>query len=245
MKLNVKHWTLIALAVLTTAGAFHVGLGSVFVQVAVALLVCLAVDGFAARRKTGKFHVSDSAAITALIVATVLAPNEPWWRVAIVSLVAMLSKHLIRVGPKNLFNPAAFGLALGVLIGSPLSWWGAFSPTLTVIVGSALLAAHPGRWKKIAAFLLTLTALVGLQAAFTDASFIDQAYLVLGASFFFALIMLTDPKSGPIFPRGMTLFGAIVAGAVFLLSLLMPSEMYVGGLLIGNACVPLLNKMRK
>ena len=71
-----------------------------------------------------------------------------WWIYVGTSAVSLLSKHLIQIKGRHIFNPSNFGLVLCFLVlgssrAEPLDfWWGPMSPWLllafAIIIGGAL-----------------------------------------------------------------------------------------------------------
>ena len=136
--------------------AFHFRLS--IAQILVALLTCAALEmGIAFRRQ----HVilwPASALLTGNGVAFILrvpgTEHGDWWSLhgawifAATAAVGLLSKYLIRIRGRHLFNPSNFGLVLCfLLLGSdrvdPLEfWWGPMSPwlalALAIIVAGGL-----------------------------------------------------------------------------------------------------------
>src|SRR6476660_9241136 len=127
-------------------------------QILVALLTCAVLEmGIAFRRQ----HVilwPASALLTGNGVAFILrvpgTEHGDWWSLhgawifAATAAVGLLSKYLIRIRGRHLFNPSNFGLVLCfLLLGSdrvdPLEfWWGPMSPwlalALAIIVAGGL-----------------------------------------------------------------------------------------------------------
>lgn len=243
-KLNIKDWTLIALIIIAVASAAHAGINKVATQTALAIFFMVGTGSIIIYLKTRKWRLASSDIITALIIAMVLAPAEPLWRVAIVCLAAFVAKHLILFRKKNIFNPAALGLTAGLPFGANLAWWGSFSPLLTIVVGSALLIFYQGRWKMIASFIVSLEIFIAIHALITGASFVNETLLIIGSSFFFIFFMLTDPKTSPIFTKPIVIYAILVAAGTIAAHLWLPRTMFIGGLLITNAATPFLNQLR-
>ena len=87
-----------------------------------------------------------------------------WWIYAGTAAVSLLSKHVIQVGGRHIFNPSNFGLVLCFLLlgpgrAEPLDfWWGPMSPWLglafAIIVGGASLILGRLKLLGLAAALL-------------------------------------------------------------------------------------------
>lgn len=91
----------------------------------VAVGAAVAVDILCGLMRQRKRMLPDGAFITGLLIALVLSTATSWPVVAATSAIAIVSKHLLVYRKKPIFNPAAFGLLLSILIfGSGQSWWG-------------------------------------------------------------------------------------------------------------------------
>lgn len=94
--------------------------------VAAGIVAASAIDIAVAKRTRDRWIVPDGAILSALIVGMLLSPIEPWYVVAATSMLAITSKHLFRIGPANVFNPAALAIvASSLLFDAVQDWWGA------------------------------------------------------------------------------------------------------------------------
>jgi Na+-translocating ferredoxin:NAD+ oxidoreductase RnfD subunit len=157
------------------------------------------------------------------------------------SLLAILSKHLIRSQNKHVFNPAAFGIFLSmILCGASTQWMGTYIWYIVVPFG-AYLAYKTRRIEIVAGYALAFLVLFGGSAVVQKASL----WNVLGySSYFYIFIMLIEPKTAPIKTAGKYLFGAGAAAFAFVVTqagLRVDAEIF--SLLAMNAAVPLLNKI--
>ena len=148
-----------------------------------------------------------------------------WWIFAGTSAVALLSKYVIRVRGRHVFNPSNFGLVLCfVLLGAqradPLAlWWGPLSPALVfaiglIVAGGFLILRRLHLVGIAVAFWLTFAAGIGVLAAsghtMTAAWHVGP---IEGAAFWWLLVsspeilvflffMITDPKTIPSSHKG-------------------------------------------
>ena len=82
-----------------------------------------------------------SAAVSGMLVGMILAPGASLELLWLAAVVAIASKKLMMIRPgRHIFNPAALGLAVVMLLfGNHLTWWGYSSPVV-VVVGAGLIA---------------------------------------------------------------------------------------------------------
>lgn len=244
MKLNVKQLTIIVFTLLCIVSGYHYGYGNVIWQIIVAVSICLITNLLIEYSRTGKLIVSESAIITGLIIAMVAAPKSPVLEIAILSMIAIVSKFLIKTNNRTVFNPAALSLLIGVLVFNlPLGWWADYNHFLTIIAGSLLLIKYNGHWKMIYAFLITLIVFIIIHSLFLGLTISDELYFKIGISFFFTFFMLTDPRTTPLMADQFITFGIITSVGTFLSMLFFPSTTFIGGLLVANLITPYLNNL--
>src|SRR5437762_14022749 len=145
-------------------------------QILVSLLTCAVLEVGIALWRQRVIMWPASALLTGNGVAFVLrvpgtAHGDWWslrgaWILAAAAAVSLLSKYVIRVGGRHVFNPSNFGLVvvfwlLGTRLVNPQDlWWGPMSPglalTLAVIVVGGLIIVSRLRMRGlVAAFWLT------------------------------------------------------------------------------------------
>ncbi len=235
---------LLVLSVVLGVAVAVTGVGATWPGIAAAIAVALVVDAAALRWRKGRWVVPDGALLTALIVAMIIAPGEPWYVAAVATLVAVASKYLFRAGTANIFNPAALGLlAVFFVFGAEQDWWGALPDAgvtgVVVLVAAGLwIAVRLGKLPGVVAFLgfyygiVTIAAFAGADAR------VAELYRApdLQAAIYFAFFMVTDPPTSPPRAADQVMFGAIVAMATCTAFFLVGAEWYfLGGVLAANA----------
>ncbi len=240
--LNVKQYTIILLSILAIISGYHYGYENILGQTAVAILLTGITNSTIEYFRTKTLKISDSGLITGLIIAMVLAPNSSLLLTGLQSILAIASKYILRINNRPIFNPAAFGLMIGLIFfNSVLGWWGDYYHILTIVAGAILLTKYTGHWKMIFAFLTTLSILIIAKALITGTSAFDQLYLNVSISSFFIFFMLTDPKTSPLLPNQFIPFAILAALGSFIGITFLPSALFVSGLLLANLSVPYLN----
>ena len=102
----------------------------------VAVIFSVVTDSLFAYLKEKKLLVTESSVIAGLIVGYVLASDQKWWLIAIAAFFTILSKHIIRIRKKHIFNPAGFGIFLVILLfGATTQWKGTFAWYIVVPFG--------------------------------------------------------------------------------------------------------------
>jgi Na+-translocating ferredoxin:NAD+ oxidoreductase RnfD subunit len=160
----------------------------------------------------------DGTTITALIISLILSFTSSWFMVAGTVVLAVLSKHLLVYKKKPIFNPAAFGLFLSVLIfQSGQSWWGAFGDLsvwtiIFLLIGGYLVTERINKFPQVFAFLATSFVLLFFMGLLDigDASDALRPPFI-NAALFFGFFMLTDPPTSPAKVKNQVIFGILTA----------------------------------
>ncbi|OGK11269.1 hypothetical protein A2768_01260 [Candidatus Roizmanbacteria bacterium RIFCSPHIGHO2_01_FULL_37_16] len=203
------------------------------------LLFAVAVDMTLLKIRKIDYFFPSAGIISAIIINLLLAPNLSFFELLLTILIAIVSKHFLRINKKHILNPAAIGLFLGGLIfGHGVSWWAVSWQQLTFPFFTFLILLLPGyiscfkmrRFKIVASFLLIYN-LYYLIFARTITLF-DPTVL------FFSLVMLSEPMTTPSNYKSQFLFGIFVSVITLLISfqasIFIPDPLIVA-LLVGNA----------
>lgn len=223
-------------------------------QILVSLLTCGLIEFALTLWRQRIIAWPASALLTGNGVALILRVNGTehgdWWSMngasifAATAALSLLTKYVIRVDDRPLFNPSNIGLvACFLIIGTdtvnPLDfWWGPFTPGLAlayalVIIGGVVIGARNHVLGMCVAFWLTLAGLLGV-LALSGHCMVTRWHVgaVCGGSFWWVVVsspevlifmffMITDPKSAPLGARVRVLFGA---GVGVLASLLIATQ---------------------
>jgi len=210
-------------------------------------VVGVLVGGFAdllyIRFRTGGWAIPSSGLVSGSIVGIVTAFQTPLWLVAVIALIAILSKFITWKG-RHLFNPANFGMLLGIyFLGAQTSWWGATS-LIAVLLGGVFVVYRMRRWWIVLPFLLTYFLLrTGYYATQGDVASVLVELAASSAVFFFTTIMLIEPKTSPLRRIPQLAYGILAAILAFSLSFISGSGDFHLALALANLSVPLLNRI--
>ena len=209
---------------------------------ALAVMTCALGDMVAAYLKTRKRTMPESALITGFIIGLVLSSASPWFFFVAAGLIALLSKHLLRIHGKHIFNPAAFGIFMIVLFcGQPTAWQGGYLWYILVPAGGYFV----WRIRKgavVYSYAIAYIILYGVRAWSGHTSFMND---IVYANYFFIFIMLIEPKTSPVTRWKKWFFGAAVCSIAFIFyGMALPYDALLPALLIGNLFfqLPLIRK---
>ncbi|MCX5711761.1 MAG: RnfABCDGE type electron transport complex subunit D [Candidatus Omnitrophica bacterium] len=214
---------------------------ALFCPVALAVSAALILNLLLDYLKNKTFQVSESSVITGLIIGLVISGSEPWWKIILAALIAIISKYTIRIKGKHIFNPAAFGLFLMIIFfGVSTQWNGTY--LWYILLPFGLYFTHKiNKIEVIIGYAVVSLVLFGIQAFWQKVTLKD----IFGYfSYFYIFVMVIEPKTSPLKQAGKYLFGALAAGFVFILTQIgVRFDVELCSLLAANCAVPLLNKV--
>lgn len=185
-------------------------------QYAAAFVSCMMLDFLLAWRVKGVLLFPLSGLITSM--GTTLILDSPLvWPYAFVGVMAMLSKHFLRVRGRHVFNPNNAGLVLAVLYFPGVATasgggWGGYAPlaALMFLLGASV-AFRAGRlvlaltyWSTFAAGVLMRSAVLKQTAMMVGGPMTGPAFQL------FLFYMLTDPMTTPANRKGQIVFGVLL-----------------------------------
>lgn len=197
------------------------------------------VDSIATYLKKKEFVLTESSIITGLIVGYVMADSQAWWMIALASILAISSKHIIRFKARHIFNPAAFGvLATVFLLDAYTEWKGAYLWYIIIPFG-VYFSFKIKKLELVISYFIASFILFGAQAVIQNV----QIFNMLGyLNYFFIFIMLIEPMTTPMAYYGKIIFGSGVGVLIFILYTLGIKEAEILSLLCFNLLMPLLSK---
>lgn len=238
-----KGLTLAVLVALTALAAWSTGVALVAPGLGAAVGAAMLIDAPVLRLRGRRWVFPTGALLTGLIVATILAPQEPWYVPAVTAAIGVASKYLLRTRTANAFNPAALALvATFYVFHTGQSWWGALSelPPLAVallIAPGMYLALRVNKVALVLAFLGSYYLLIGIAAFLGDPAHVAELYRApdVNAALYFAFFMITDPPTSPPRHRDQVVNGAIIAAAsVAVFELVGAAYFLLAGVLVAN-----------
>ncbi|MEW4329208.1 RnfABCDGE type electron transport complex subunit D [Rossellomorea marisflavi] len=222
-----------------------------FMHVLLAVIPSVAVDLIMSIKQERKKINLESAFITGLIMAMVLSSSTAWYVTPVLSAIAALSKHVLVNGRKPIFNPAATGLFIGLLVFSTgESWWGGLAlspaPFIAILVAAGYYLTHKvNKFPIVFSFLgshflvLLVFSILGRGA--------PEVYTTpfIQSALFFGFFMATDPPTSPGKTRDQVVFGILIGIISALMYVLFEGLSYLlVGLLTANLWKYAMDKMR-
>ncbi len=266
---------------LQVLGQVGLGFKLSIAQILVSIAVCALVEVLITFWQHRVLVWPASAILTGNSTAFILRANGThpgdWWSLngieffILACLAGILSKYLIRVGGRHLYNPSNLGLVLCLLVVGAAHvfpqylYWGPMSfpvlLALVVILAGAVWVLRPLRMlPMVGAFLLTFAVLMGAIAG-SGRCFLAvwHAGPICGADYWFNIctspellvfvfFMISDPKTAPRLPLARVVYGVAIAVAAAGLILPQPSEFGIkvavlASLMVVCSFVPLMDRL--
>lgn len=214
----------------------------------------LATVAFGAVLELGLWHFVEkrplavplSAIITSTIISIVLTPSFATIHFSFLAvLIALLSKHFLKMGFSHVFNPANIGaLAVSLLQSTMQSWWATGTPWLAALLGLVVIYRIRA-WFITLPFLLVTIILQGALMFYTGQNNVDFLFASIfsGTVLFFATVMLVEPMTTPTNDKSKLAFGLIAALLNFGFSFVLPEVSFLAALAICNVLVPHLDNI--
>ncbi len=197
-------------------GKIPVSFGSQIISLFVVLSVGLCTNILAARL----FHVRanhESAIITSLIVFFLVFPAYTLFDhhvIALVIIIAILSKYVIAIRRQHIFNAAAFGAAAVSVTGyAGFTWWiGMPELLIPLLIAGSIVVAKVRKWTPVLAFLSVAFVVFMFESWRFGANLEVDARIFFTSypALFLAFFMLTEPFTMPPTKRLQILYGAFV-----------------------------------
>lgn len=161
-----------------------------------------------------------SAPITALGLSLLLRVDHPGTMVLAAGL-AILSKFLLRLRGKHLFNPGNFGIIAALTLTqdawvSPGQWGEGQWYALLFLAAGGIVLQRVGRWDTSVVFLASYAGLEAARTLWLGWTWDVWAHrLMSGSLLIFALFMITDPRTIPDSRMGRSLWALSLALLTF------------------------------
>jgi enediyne biosynthesis protein E5 len=224
MKIGAHHVAsmyLIVIALLVAlAGIAAYSAGIFPVSLVAAVLACILMELALVRAQGKKLRLPMSAIITGLIIGSVAPITAPILLVILASAIAESTKFFIKLKSRNVFNPAAIGLLVAlILFGVGDEWWASpsihFHGLLVPLAGILIISA----WQSRRLFVGLAAAAIATIGTAALSGFFEIGLLTsaLAVNYYFVFLMATDPKTSPNSIPGQILYGSMVSALALIL----------------------------
>lgn len=229
-KITIYYLIIGFLILLYIVGIFQYGLLNITRQLLPPVLAAIIAGSIFDYLETNRWQRPTTPLITGLIIGLVGRFGEQPVNLIIIAILAMAIKFLIKLDNRHIFNPAASGLLVGLLLlNSYPAWWGGSGFPPVFLFWIPVMLYKMKRWAPVAGFVVPAVIFSGINI------------LASGSLLFFLSIMLIEPKTSPFDTKIGLVYGFLV-GVGYLLFSQTTLDPLISSLLVGNLGARLLGK---
>ncbi|MGH6828505.1 MAG: RnfABCDGE type electron transport complex subunit D [Rhizomicrobium sp.] len=207
----------VAALLLSLLGQVHQEPANLVFSALVLLAACFGANWVFARI-FGAQSKWESVGISAVILALIITPvagNDisGVGFLILAAACAMASKYLLALGRRHIFNPAAFGVALaGTGLNRAVNWWVGDNTILlpVILAGGLLILSRLRSYEMVASFMAVVLSIAVVEGGGASPGLSLSMMSMHSMFFFFAIVMLTEPRTAPIGRVPQIVYGALV-----------------------------------
>ena len=174
----------------------------------------------------GKWLNLASAYITGISVG-ILVRSPAFWPYALCSAISIMSKYVLRVKGRHIWNPSNFGLsvlfflAAETMAGLSIQWGNYLAPLLVIWILGSIIIYRAKRFHISATYVASFFLFAYLRSVITEHPFESEIAPITGPMYqLFVFFMITDPKTTVKPKWGQCLVAFLVAFAEFIFRLM-------------------------
>lgn len=186
-------------------------------------LVCELILG---RIFFGKWLNLASAYITGISVG-ILVRSPAFWPYALCSAISIMSKYVLRVKGRHIWNPSNFGLAVlffiaaDTMAGLSIQWGNYLAPLLVIWILGSIIIWRAKRFHICATYVVSFFLFAFLRSWITGHPWQAEVAPITGPMYqLFVFFMITDPKTTVKSIWGQCVVAFLVAFAEFIFRLM-------------------------
>ena len=166
-----------------------------------AILTSIAIEMLLGRMIAGKWPHLASAYITGISIGMLLRSPE-FWPYPLCAAISIVSKYVLRVDGRHLWNPSNFGivamlvLASDSVAGLSVQWGNNLLPMVVVWIFGAVIIHTLGRFHITLTYVVSFLFFAGVRHLITGHPFLAEAAPLTGPMYqLYIFFMITDPKT--------------------------------------------------
>ena len=183
------------------AGHLSFGILESYERTALAIVTAIGAELIMARLTYGKWPHPASAYITGISVG-ILVRSPFYWPYFLTSLISIVSKYVLRLGGRHLWNPSNFGVS-AVLFLAPASasllsiqWGNTLWPMVIIWILGTVIVWRVGRLHISATYVGSFLLFSFARSAITGNPWLASVAPITGPMYqLFIFFMVTDPKT--------------------------------------------------
>jgi Na+-transporting NADH:ubiquinone oxidoreductase subunit NqrB len=182
-------------------GQLSFGFLESYKKTVIAIVASLITESILGRIFVGKWPNIASAYVSGISVG-ILVRSPAIWPYAICAIVSIMSKYVLRVNGRHIWNPSNFGisvllfLAPATVAGLSIQWGNYLLPMLVVWVLGSVIIARLHRFHITGTYVACFIAFAFLRSYITGSPWQSEIAPITGPMYqLFIFFMITDPKT--------------------------------------------------
>jgi Na+-transporting NADH:ubiquinone oxidoreductase subunit NqrB len=206
-------------------GQLSYGILESYTRTLLAIATSLVAELILGRLYLGKWPNLSSAYISGISVG-ILVRSPAFWPYALCALISIMSKYVLRVHGRHIWNPSNFGIAVlfvlasGTVAGLSIQWGNFVWPMLVIWVLGSSIIWRLKRFHISATYVVSFLAFALLRSAITGNPWQAEVSPITGPMYqLFIFFMITDPKTTVRSKTGQCMVAFLVAAVEMVLRL--------------------------
>jgi Na+-translocating ferredoxin:NAD+ oxidoreductase RnfD subunit len=183
------------------AGQVSFGFLESYSRTALAIIVALLAELVVGRLFWGQWPHLASAYVSGISVG-ILVRSPAFWPYALGSLLSIISKYVLRVKGRHLWNPSNFGICVMLLVvpesvaSLSIQWGNDLLPMLIIWLLGSFIIWQVKRFHICATYVASFVLLAWVRSWLTSHPFLAELAPITGPMYqLFIFFMITDPKT--------------------------------------------------
>ena len=207
-------------------GHFSYGILEGYRKTGLAILTAIVVELILGRIFFGKWLNLASAYITGISVG-ILVRSPAYWPYALCSAISIMSKYVLRVKGRHIWNPSNFGLsvlfflAAETVAGLSIQWGNYFAPMIVIWLLGSIIIWRAKRFHISATYVVSFFVFAFLRSWIVGDPWQSEVAPITGPMYqLFVFFMITDPKTTVKSKLGQCVIAFLIALVEFVFRLM-------------------------
>lgn len=182
-------------------GHLSFGILESYQKTGIAIVTSLVAELILGRIFTGKFPNLASAYITGISVG-ILVRSPAFWPYAICAIVSIMSKYVLRVKGRHIWNPSNFGISVLLFLAPEtvaslsIQWGNYLLPMLVIWILGSIIIYRVRRFHITATYVVCFIIFAFVRSFLTGSPWQSEIAPLTGPMYqLFIFFMITDPKT--------------------------------------------------
>jgi len=226
LRLDNRYIAPLFITFILLVGHLSYGILESYPKTALAIVTALVIELMLGRIFYGKWLNLASAYITGISVG-MLVRSPAYWPFALCSAVSIMSKYVLRVKGRHIWNPSNFGLSVLFFLGAEtvaglsIQWGNFVAPMLVIWLLGSIIIYRARRFHICLTYVVSFFVFAFLRSWITGQPWQAEVAPITGPMYqLFVFFMITDPKTTVKTKLGQCIVAFLVAFAEFVFRLM-------------------------